>query len=88
MQADVERAKHSVQRRDIPASTPPHRNWHELDPALSEVTGRINRGTTGFWFERLEEISKGQIDVRSFSKLNGERLNGFQIHESAFPSAE
>jgi hypothetical protein len=37
------------------------------------------------WFERLEEITDGEIDVRRFSKLNGERLDGFQIHESAYP---
>ena len=61
------------------------RTWSRLDPALSEVTGRINSGTTGFWFERLEEITNGEIDVRSFSKLNGERLEGFQIHESPYP---
>jgi hypothetical protein len=61
------------------------RNWLALDSVLSEVTGRINWGTTGFWFERLEEITNGEIDVRCFSKLNGEPLDGFQIHESAYP---
>ena len=60
-------------------------HWCALNPGLSEVTGRINRGTTGFWFERLEEITYGEIDVRCFSKLNGGSFGGFQIHESAYP---
>jgi hypothetical protein len=67
------------------------RNWSSLpvwpqDPkGLSEVTGRVNRATAGFWFDALEEINSGEIDLRSYSKLNGEVLGGFQKHESAYP---
>jgi hypothetical protein len=52
---------------------------------LSEVTGRINSATAGFWFNGLEEVDAGEVDLRSYSKLTGEPLKGFQKHESAYP---
>jgi hypothetical protein len=59
--------------------------WPQDRKGLSEVTGRINRATAGFWFDALEEIDSGEIDLRSYSKLTGQTLEGFQKHESAYP---
>ncbi len=59
--------------------------WPKDPNGLSEVTGRITAATAGFWFEALEEIDSGQIDLRSYVKPNGEVLDGFQKHESAYP---
>jgi hypothetical protein len=59
--------------------------WPKDPKGLSEVTGRINRATAGFWFDALEEIGSGEIDLRAYSKLNGKVLDGFQRHESAYP---
>jgi hypothetical protein len=59
--------------------------WPKDPKGLSEVTGKINRATAGYWFDALEEVSSGELDVRSYSKLTGEILEGFQKHESAYP---
>src|SRR5262249_44367204 len=34
--------------------------WPKDPKGLSEVTGRINRATAGFWFDALEEIDSGE----------------------------
>jgi len=59
--------------------------WPQDRRGLSEVTGRINSATAGFWFNGLEEVDAGEVDLRSYSKLTGEPLEGFQKHESAYP---
>jgi hypothetical protein len=59
--------------------------WPQDRRGLSEVTGRVNSATAGFWFNGLEEVDAGEVDLRSYSKLTGEPLEGFQKHESAYP---
>jgi hypothetical protein len=61
------------------------KTWSPLDKGLSEVTGKITQATTGFWFDALEEINSGQIDISSFSKLSGQTLDRFHVHEAAYP---
>lgn len=61
------------------------KTWSPLNKGLSAVTGKITRGTTGLWFDALEEINSGQIDLGSFSKLNGQTLDRFHLHQSAYP---
>lgn len=61
-------------------------SWPQDQRGLSEVTGRINSATAGFWLNGLEEVNAGEIDIRSYSKLTGEPLDGFQKHESAYPA--
>jgi hypothetical protein len=59
--------------------------WPKDPKGLSEVTGRITQATAGLWFEALEEISSGEINLRSYVKLSGEPLDRFHKHESAYP---
>jgi hypothetical protein len=61
------------------------KTWSLLDKELSPVTGKINNATTGFWFDALEQINSGQIDLGSFSKFNGQTLDRFHLHQSAYP---
>lgn len=61
------------------------KTWSLLDKGLSPVTGKINNATTGFWFDALEQINSGQIDLGSFSKLDGQILDRFHLHQSAYP---
>jgi hypothetical protein len=61
------------------------KTWSPLDKGLSEVTSKITQATTGFWFDALEEINSGQIDLSSFSKLSGQTLDRFHVHEAAYP---
>lgn len=61
------------------------KRWSPLNGGLSPVTGKIDLGTTGFWFDALEQINSGQIDLGSFSKLDGQTLDRFHSHETAYP---
>jgi len=62
------------------------RNWSPLHTALTEVTGRITRATTGFWFCDLETIDHGKIDLTPFVKADdGVPLTGFSNISSAYP---
>jgi hypothetical protein len=46
--------------------------FDKLDGGLSEVTGDIKRSTTGFWFDALEEVSSGSLDLGCYVK-DGDR---------------
>jgi hypothetical protein len=66
--------------------SPNNRSWFPLDPALSHVTGKLNRGTTGIWLDALEEVPKGTLNLGCFHKQSdGEILSRFQLHESTYP---
>jgi hypothetical protein len=60
--------------------------WSPLKPGLSHVTGLINRGTTGLWFAALEKVEYGSLSLDCFHKHpNGQVLDRFHAHESAYP---
>jgi hypothetical protein len=42
--------------------------FDKLEGGLSEVTGDIKRSTTGFWFDALEEVSSGSVDLGCYVK--------------------
>jgi hypothetical protein len=60
--------------------------FDKLDGGLSEVTGDIKRSTTGFWFDALEEVSSGSLDLGCYVK-DGDRkvLDRFWPSDSAYP---
>jgi hypothetical protein len=61
-------------------------SWLPIDRALSHVTGKLNRGTTGFWLESLEDVQRGTLKLDCFRKQSdGEILSRFQLHESTYP---
>jgi hypothetical protein len=62
------------------------RSWPLLDPNLSHVTGsRLDSGTTGLWFDALEEVESRTLGLDSFRKHpNGDTLDRFHAHETAF----
>lgn len=63
-----------------------NRTWSSLHNGLSEVTGLINRATTGFWFDRLEKIDSGKLSLAPFVKTSdGQPLSGFSNISSAYP---
>jgi hypothetical protein len=43
--------------------------FDKLDGGLSEVTGDIKRSTTGFWFDALEDVSSGSLDLSGYVKV-------------------
>jgi hypothetical protein len=61
------------------------KTWSALHTGLGPVTGKIDLGATGFWFDALEQINSGEIDLGSFSKLDGQTLDRFHNHETAYP---
>jgi hypothetical protein len=72
---------------DDPARSysPDQRSWSLLHPGLSEVTGLRTRFTTGLWFEELEQVLSGSLDLASFVKQDGLPLTGFSNISSAYP---
>jgi hypothetical protein len=61
-------------------------HWTKLDGGLSEVTGDIKRSTTGFWFDALEEVSSGSLDLGCYVKAgDGKVLDRFWPSDSAYP---
>ncbi len=74
--------------RDHPARTYSKDNlkFDKIDGGLTGVTGDIKRSTTGFWFDVLEEVSSGSLDLGCYVKdRNGEVLAGFLPSNSAYP---
>lgn len=62
------------------------RTWSPLDNGLSEVTGRINRVTTGLWLDALEQISAGKLSVAPFVQTtDGAPMTGFSNISSTYP---
>jgi hypothetical protein len=62
------------------------RTWTALDRGLSPVTGDIKRSTTGFWFDALEEVPSGSLDLDSFTKhQDNQTLTRFWPSDSAYP---
>ena len=62
------------------------RTWALLDRGLSHVTGDIKRSTTGFWFDALEEVPSGSLDLGSFTKhQDRQTLTRFWPSDSAYP---
>lgn len=60
--------------------------FDKLDGGLSEVTGDIKRSTTGFWFDALEEVSSGSLDLSCYVKGgDGKVLDRFWPSDSAYP---
>lgn len=58
----------------------------KLDGGLSEVTGDIKRSTTGFWFDALEEVSSGSLDLGCYVKAGDRKvLDRFWPSDSAYP---
>jgi hypothetical protein len=63
-----------------------NKTWLPLQPGLSHVTGLINCGTTGLWFAALEKVEYGSLSLDCFHKHpNGQVLDRFHAHESAYP---
>jgi hypothetical protein len=62
-----------------------NKSWLPLHSALSHVTGRLNRATTGLWFDALEEVPRGSLNLGGFCKqTDGKALARFQVHESTY----
>lgn len=62
------------------------RSWSPLDKGLSEVTGRINRVTTGLWFDALEQIGAGMLTLAPFVQTgDGTPMTGFSNISSTYP---
>jgi hypothetical protein len=60
--------------------------FDKLDGGLSEVTGDIKRSTTGFWFDALEEVTSGSLELGCYLKASdGQVLDRFWPSDSAYP---
>jgi hypothetical protein len=60
--------------------------WLALEKGLSHVTGDIKRSTTGFWFDALEDVLSGSLELESFLKLKDNQiLTRFWPSDSAYP---
>ena len=63
-----------------------NKSWEPLHPDLSHVTGNLNRGTTGFWLDALEEVQGRNLDLGCFQKDgDGQILMRFWQYASAYP---
>jgi len=62
------------------------RSWSPLDRELSEVTGRINRVTTGLWLDRLDQVGAGKLTLAPFVQTDDSTpLTGFSNISSTYP---
>jgi hypothetical protein len=62
------------------------RSWSPLDLGLSQVTGRINRVTTGLWFDTLEQVGAGKLTLAPFLQAGDSTpMTGFSNISSTYP---
>jgi hypothetical protein len=61
------------------------KSWDDLHPKLTQVTGRINRATTGIWLDALEATPLRPLDLKSFTRHHdGLVLEAFNQPNPAF----
>jgi len=59
--------------------------WQTMPNGLGDVTGNINKATTGLWLAALEKVETGNLNLEGFSKHpSGPALDRFWPSDSTY----